>query len=138
MKLKDFTFLIAILISVLFVVACGGGKDVDAPAVAVKEIVSTDILELTPVPDAGSPRASTSPSISMVLEMVSPELLMCVKTALGDEQYNAIITGEQDAVADQLRLVIPCILQYPEEANAIMEMFGLDTETVMPVSTPIP
>ena len=138
MKLKDLTFLIAILTSVVFVVACGGGKDVDAPAVAVKEIVSTDILELTPVPDSGSTRESTSPSISMVLEMVSPELLMCVKTALGDEQYNGIITGEQDAVADQLGLVLPCIFQYPQEANVIMEMFGLDTETVMAVSTPIP
>ena len=138
MKLRDLTFLIAILASVVFVIACGGGKGADAPAVAVKATDSTDTLELTPAPDAGSTRASTSPSISMVLEMVSPELLMCVKTALGEEQYNAIITGEQDAVADQLRLVIPCILQYPEEANAIMEMFGLDTETVMPVSTPIP
>ena len=74
----------------------------------------------------------------MVLEMVSPELLMCVKTALGDEQYNGIITGEQDAIADQLGLVLPCIFQYPQDASVIMEMFGLDTETVMPVSTPIP
>ena len=64
MKLKDLTFLIAILTSVVFVVACGGGKDVDAPAVAVKEIVSTDTLELTPAPDAG-PTRSTSPSMTV-------------------------------------------------------------------------
>ena len=138
MKLRDLTFLIAILASVVFVIACGGGKGADAPAVAVKETDSTDTLELTPAPDAGSARASTPPPISMVLEMVSPELLICVKTALGDEQYNAIITGERDAVADQLGLVLPCIMQYPQEANAIMEMFGLDTGIVMAASTPIP
>ena len=74
----------------------------------------------------------------MVLETVSPELPSCVQTALGDEQYNAIISGHQDAVAEQLGLVLPCILQYPQEANAIMEMFGLDMGTIMAASTPIP
>lgn len=100
----------------------------------------TDIPEPTSVPDAISPQSPTPPPISMVLESVSPELLSCVQTALGDDQYNAIISGRQDVVSflQQFGIVLPCILQYPQEANAIMEMFGLDMGTIMAASTPIP
>ena len=138
MKLTGVALLIAVVTSVLFVAACGGGKDRDAQAVAVKEIAPTDAPEPTSAPDAVSTRSSAPPPISMVLEAVSPELLACVQTALGDDQYNAIISGRQDAVAQQLGMVLPCIMQYPQEANAIMEMFGLDIGTIMAASTPIP
>ena len=132
------TVVLTIVASILFAVACGGGKDADAPAVAVKAIAPTDAPEPTSAPNPVSSQSSTPPPISMVLDTVSPELLSCVKTALGDEQYGAIITGRQDAVAEQLGLVLPCILQYPQESNAIMEMFGLDMGTIMAASTPIP
>ena len=125
------TIILSVIVLILFAVACGGGKDADAPAAAVKAIAPTDVLEPTPAPNPVSSQSPTPPPISMVLDTVSPELLSCVKTALGDEQYGAIITGRQDAVAEQLGLVLPCILQYPQEANAIMEMFGVDIETVM-------
>ncbi len=138
MKLTQIGLLIAAVTSVLFVVACGSGNGADAPAVAVKGIASTNTPEPTSVPDAVSPQSPTPPPISMVLETVSPELLSCVQTALGDEQYNAIISGRQDAVAEQLGIVLPCIMQYPQEANAIMEMFGLDMGAIMAASTPIP
>ena len=138
MKLTGVALLIAVVTSVLFVAACGGGKDRDAQAVAVKEIAPTDAPEPTSAPDAVSTRSSAPPPISMVLEAVSPELLACVQTALGDDQYNAIISGRQDAVAQQLGMVLPCIMQYPQEANAIMEMFGLDIGTIIAASTPTP
>ena len=132
------TVVLTIVASILFAVACGGGKDADAPAVAVKAIAPTDAPEPTSAPNPVSSQSPTPPPISMVLDTVSPELLSCVKTVLGDEQYDAIITGRQDAVAEQLGLVLPCILQYPQESNAIMEMFGLDMGTIMAASTPIP
>ncbi len=74
----------------------------------------------------------------MVLEAVSPELLRCVRKALGDEQFDAIISGRQDAVAQQLGIVLPCIMQYPEESNALMGMFGLDLGTIMSANSPTP
>ena len=74
----------------------------------------------------------------MVLEEVSPELLACVQTALGDDQYNAIISGRQDPAAQQLGMVLPCIMEYPQEANAVMKMFGLDIGTIIAASTPTP
>jgi hypothetical protein len=132
------TVVLAIVASILFAVACGGGKDADAPAVAVKAIAPTDTPEPTSIPNTVSSESPTPPPIPMVLETVSPELLSCVQTALGDEQYNAIISGRQDPVAEQLGLVLPCIMQYPQEANAIMEMFGLDMGTIMAASTPVP
>jgi len=132
------TVVLAFVASILFAVACGGGKDADAPAVAVKAIAPTDAPEPTSAPNPVSSQSLTPPPISMVLDTVSPELLSCVKTALGDEQYDAIITGRQDAVGEQLGLVLPCILQYQQESNAIMEMFGLDMGTIMAASTPIP
>jgi len=132
------TIVLAILASILFAVACGGGKDADAPAVALTAIAPTDAQEPNSAPNPLSSQSSTPPPISMVLDTVSPELLSCVKTALGDEQYDAIITARQDAVAEQLGLVLPCILQYPQESNAIMEMFGLDIGTIMAASTPVP
>ena len=138
MKLTGVSLIIAIVVSILFVVACGGGNVGDAPAAAVKEIVPTDTPEPTSAPDVGSIQTSTPPTVSMVLDTVSPELLFCVKTALGDELYDAIVNGRRDAVAEQLGTVLPCIMQYPQEANEIMEMFGLDMETVMAASTPIP
>ena len=137
MKIQGVALIIAVVGSILFAVACGGGKDGDAPA-DVKGIASTNTPEPTSVPDAVSPQSPKQPPISMLLETVSPELLSCVQTALGDEQYNAIISGRQDAVSEQLGIVLPCILQYPQEANAIMEMFGLDMGTIMAASTPIP
>ena len=132
------TVVLTIVASILFAVACGGGKDADSPEVAVKAIAPTDAPEPTSAPNSVSSQPLTPPPISMVLDTVSPELLSCVKTALGDELYDAIFTGRQDAVAEQLGLVLPCILQYPQESNAIMEMFGLDMGTIMAVSTPIP
>ena len=138
MKLTGVALLIAVVASVLFVAACGGGKDGDAQAVTVKEIAPTDAPEPTSATDAVSTQSSTPPPISMVLEAVSPELLACVQTALGDDQYNAIISGRQDPAAQQLGMVLPCIMEYPQEANAIMEMFGLDIGTIIAASTPTP
>ena len=137
MKIQGVALIIAVVGSILFAVACGGGKDRDAPA-AVKGIASTNTPEPTSVPDAVSPQSPTQPPISMVLETVSPELLSCVQTALGDEQYNAIISGHQDAVSEQLGIVLPCIMQYPEESNALMGMFGLDLGTIMSANSPTP
>lgn len=74
----------------------------------------------------------------MVLEAVSPELLRCVRKALGDEQFDAIISGRRDAVAQQLGIVLPCIMQYPDESNALMGMFGLDLGTIMSANSPTP
>ena len=138
MKLTGVSLIIAIVVSILFVVACGGGNVGDAPSAAVKEIVPTDTPEPTSAPDVGSIQTSTPPTVSMVLDTVSPELLFCVKTALGNELYDAIVNGRRDAVAEQLGTVLPCIMQYPQEANEIMEMFGLDMATIMAASTPIP
>ena len=74
----------------------------------------------------------------MVLEAMSPEILRCVRKTLGDEQFDAIISGRQDAVAQQLGIVLPCIMQYPEESNALMGMFRLDLGTIMSANSPTP
>ena len=50
MKLTGVSLIIAIVVSILFVVACGGGNVGDAPAAAVKEIVPTDTPEPTSAP----------------------------------------------------------------------------------------
>ena len=144
MKITGVALLIAVVTPFLFVVACGGGQDGGAPAVTVTEIAPTDtptptnILEPTSTLNSVSTRSSTPPPISMVLEAVSPELLRCVRKALGDEQFDAIISGRQDAVAQQLGIVLPCIMQYPEESNALMEMFRLDLGTIMSANSPTP
>ena len=62
---------------------------------------------------------------------MSPELLECVQTALGDDQYNAIISGQEDVIPQLLGIVMPCLKQYPQETKAIMDMFGLDMGAVM-------
>ena len=144
MKITGVALLIAVVTSFLFVVACVGGQDGGAPAVTVTEIAPTDTptptntLEPTSTLNSVSTRSSTPPPISMVLEAVSPELLRCVRKALGDEQFDAIISGRQDAVAQQLGIVLPCIMQYPEESNALMGMFGLDLGTIMSANSPTP
>ena len=63
MKITGVALLIAVVTSVLFVVACGGGKDTDAPAVAVKEVAPTHTSEPTSVPVAVSPQTLTAPSM---------------------------------------------------------------------------
>ena len=138
MKITGVVLLIAVVTSILFAVACGDGKDGDAQAVAVKEVAPTDTPEPTSAPNAVSTQSSTLPPVSMVLEAVSPELLACARTALGDDQYNAIISGRKDVVAQQLGMVLLCIMEYRQEANAIIEMFGLDIGTIMAASTPTP
>ena len=74
----------------------------------------------------------------MVLGKVSPELVACVQTALGSEQYNALISGEQDVTPQQVAVVIPCLMQYPQDTKAIMDMFGLDMGTIMGAGNPTP
>ena len=147
MKITGVALLIAVVASFLFVVACGGGQDGGVSAVTVTEIAPTDTPTPTNTPEptstlnSVSTRSSTPPPmppISMVLEAVSPELLRCVRKALGDEQFDAIISGRQDAVAQQLGIVLPCIMQYPEESNALMGMFGLDLGTIMSANSPTP
>ena len=144
MKITGVALLIAVVASFLFVVACGGGQDGGAPAVTVTEIAPTDTptptntLAPTSTLNSVSTRSSTPPPISMVLEAVAPELLRCVRKALGDEQFDAIISGRQDAVAQQLGIVLPCIMQYPEESNALMGMFRLDLGTIMSANSPTP
>ena len=85
------------------------------PVVVVKEVTFTDTppLTKTPLPKltatpgptsafvpavALNPTSSLLPSLpplSTVLEAMLPDLLVCVQTALGDDQYNAIISGRQ-------------------------------------------
>ena len=74
----------------------------------------------------------------MALEAVSPELLACVQTALGSEQYNALISGDLDVTPQQVSTVIPCLMQYPQDTKAIMDMFGLDMGTIMGAGNPTP
>ena len=78
----------------------------------------------------------------MALEEMSPEVLACVRTAMGDEQYNAILSGSQSVDPEQFYIVMPCTLQYPQETKAILDMFGLDMGTIMeaasPTNTPTP
>ena len=74
---------------------------------------------------------TSSPSSTLLPISVSPELLECVQTALGDDQYNAIISGQEDVIPQLLGIVMPCLKQYPQETKAIMDMFGLDMGAVM-------
>jgi len=114
-------------------------SDATVEARVAKEPVATPAVD-TPTPaltPTSMPTLTRTP-VPIIRGTVSPELLTCVKTALGEEQYNAIIAGRQDAVAEQLGMVFPCILEYPQEANSIMEMFGPDSGTFMAASTPIP
>ena len=114
------------------------------PVMVVKEVVPTNTPEPTSslvsiaAPNPTSSPSSTLPPISMALEEVSPELLACVQTAMGDEQYNAIINGRQSVTPQQFYIVMPCTLQYPQETKAIMDMFGLDTGTIIGAGSPTP
>ena len=114
------------------------------PVMVVKEVVPTDTPEPTSslvsiaAPNPTSSPSSTLPPISMALEEVSPELLACVQTALGDEQYNAILSGRQSITPEQFYIVMPCITQYPQETKAIMDMFELDTGTIIGAGSPTP
>ena len=114
------------------------------PVMVVKEVVPTDTPEPTSslvsiaAPNPTSSPSSTLPPISMALEEVSPELLACVQTALGDDQYNAIISGHQEVTSQQYYIFMPCIMQYPQETKAIMDMFGLDMGTIMGAGSPTP
>jgi hypothetical protein len=112
-------------------------SDATVEARVAKEPVATPAVD-TPTPaltPTSMPTLTRTP-VPIIRGTVSPEFLTCVKTALGEEQYNAIIAGRQDAVAEQLGMVFPCILEYPQEANSIMEMFGPDSGTFTAASTP--
>ena len=114
------------------------------PVVIVKEVTPTDTPEptstlvFTAPPNPTSSPSSTLPPISMAIEEMSPEVLACVRTAMGDEQYNAILSGSQSVNPQQFYIVMPCTLQYPQETKAIMDMFGLDMGTIMEASSPTP
>ena len=120
------------------------------PIVVVKEVTPIDTPSPTSIPEptstvvptgASNPTSSpshTPPPISMALEAVSGELLACVQTAMGNEQYNAITSGRQSVTPQQFYIVMPCIMQYPQETKAIMEMFGLDMGTIMGAGSPTP
>jgi len=115
-----------------------------APVVVVKEAIPTDTPEPTSTlvfpapPNPTSSPSSTLPSISMAIEEMSPEVLACVRTAMGDEEYNAILSGSQSVNPQQFYIVMPCTLQYPQETKAIMDMFGLDMGTIMEAGSPTP
>ena len=114
------------------------------PVVIVKEVTPTDTPEptstlvFTAPPNPTSSPSSTLPPISMAIEEMSPEVLACVRTAMGDEQYNAILSGSQSVNPKHFYIVMPCTLQYPQETKAIMDMFGLDMGTIMEASSPTP
>ena len=92
-----------------------GVQPTPTPVVVVKEITPTDTPSPTNTPlpkpantpeptstlahaagpDPTSRPLPTLPPLSTVLEAMSPDLLVCVQTALGDDQYNAIIIGRQ-------------------------------------------
>ena len=114
------------------------------PVVVVKEAIPTDIpkpistLVFTAPPNPTSSPSSTLPLISMAIEEMSPEVLACVRTAMGDEEYNAILSGSQSVNPQQFYIVMPCTLQYPQETKAIMDMFGLDMGTIMEAGSPTP
>ena len=55
MKITGVAILIAVVTSVVFVVACGDGKDTDTPPVAVKEMAPTHTPEPTSYSVAVSP-----------------------------------------------------------------------------------
>ena len=101
---------------------------------------ATRVPTETPLPTPTIYPIPTLSPISMVLETVSPELLDCVKTALGDDEYNAIIGGQQAVTPQQIGTVMPCLMQYPQDTKAAIDMFGLDMGSIMGlgVRTPTP
>ena len=92
-----------------------GVQPTPTPVVVVKEATPTDAPPPTntPLPKPTATPGPTSalvpavaldptssplpslPPLSTVLEAMLPDLLVCVQTALGDDQYNAIISGRQ-------------------------------------------
>ena len=127
-----------------------GVQPTPTPVVVVKEVTPTDTPSPTNTPlpkPANTPEPTstlvhaapnptsrplpTLPPVSMVLKAVPPELLACVQTALGDDQYNAIISGRQSVTPQELGIVMPCLMQYPQDTKAVMELFGLDMGAIM-------
>ena len=92
---------------------------------------ATPVPTETPLPTPTIYPISTLPPISIVLQTVSPELLDCVKTALGDDEYNAIIGGQQVVTPQQVGTVMPCLMQYPQDTKAAVDMLGLDMGSIM-------
>ena len=132
-----------------------GVQPTPTPVVVVKEVTPTDTPSPTNTPSpkpANTPEPTstlvhaapnptsrplpTLPSVSMVLKAVPPEFLACVQTALGDDQYNAIISGRQSVTPQELGIVMPCLMQYPQDTKAVMELFGLDMGTIMEPGRP--
>ena len=132
-----------------------GVQPTPTPVVVVKEVTPTDTPSPTNTPlpkPANTPEPTstlvhaapnptsrplpTLPPVSMVLKAVPPELLACVQTALGDDQYNAIISGRQSVTPQELGIVMPCLMQYPQDTKAVMELFGLDMGTIMEPGRP--
>ena len=144
MKLLRVALLMSGITAILFAAGCGGEQAGPTPITAGEEVTPTEAPVPTSisVPTAASnPTSSpshTPPPISMALEAVSGELLACVQTAMGNEQYNAITSGRQSVTPQQFYIVMPCIMQYPQETKAIMEMFGLDMGTIMGAGSPTP
>ena len=127
-----------------------GVQPTPTPVVVVKEVTPTDTPSPTNTPlpkPANTPEPTstlvhaapnptsrplpTLPPVSMVLKAVPPELLACVQTALGDDQYNAIISGRQSVTPQELGIVMPCLMQYPQDTKAVLELFGLDMGAIM-------
>ena len=127
-----------------------GVQPTPTPVVVVKEVTPTDTPSPTNTPlpkPANTPEPTstlvhaapnptsrplpTLPPVSMVLKAVPPELLACVQTALGDDQYNAIISGRQSVTPQELGIVMPCLMRYPQDTKAVMELFGLDMGAIM-------
>ena len=159
MKLLKVGLLIAGIASILFAAGCGGGQGEPTPVADVKEVTPTDTPAPTDTPEPTSilvptaaPNPTSSPSstpaptntpnpisspsstlppIASVLGKVSPELVACFQTALGSEQSIALISGQGDITPQQLGIVMPCLMQYPQDIEAIMDVFGLDMETIM-------
>jgi len=164
MKLLKVGLLIAGIASILFAAGCGGGQGEPTPVSDVKEVTPTDTPAPTDTPEPTSilvptaaPNPTSSPSstpvptntpnpisspsstlppIASVLGKVSPELVACFQTALGSEQSIALISGQGDITPQQLGIVMPCLMQYPQDIEAIMDVFGLGMETIMGAGNP--
>lgn len=156
MKTRKFSLLlIAGIASILAVVGCTGEqaklvKDTVEPQVSQAQgakltaspgptlikpsnarPTGTSVVTVTSAPTA-SP-ATTFPSKTTPTTGIeaSPRLLACVKEALGDNQYDAIVAGAQSVSAQQTDLLMPCMMQYPKEVESIMNKFGLTMESIM-------
>jgi len=164
MKLLKVGLLIAGIASILFAAGCGGGQGEPTPVADVKEVTPADAPAPTDTPEptsilvptaAPNPTSSSSstpaptntpnpisspsstlPPIPSVLGKVSPELVACFQTALGSEQSIALISGQGDITPQQLGIVMPCLMQYPQDIEAIMDVFGLGMETIMGAGNP--